>query len=302
MPKGKLRRNRGWTEEFKIKEGFMLNRRDFLKGLAVAAAYGAYSGPLFGDVKETEPGKQKWKHTQNTVKHEDSIDKSTFENFVVGPANEFAYSAAMSVAKSPGMIFNPLLIIGYEGVGKTHLLKAVGNQRLHDKNSKKVIYTTADVFTEEFIIAVKSNFYSDFKSKYSGADVVLIDDMEYIEGTEDVQEKLVAAFHSLLGSKKQVVLAAKMPRQFSRLERLISRFEHGLIAVIQPPELKQRVAFLKHLAEKNSCNLPNRVADFMAIEFKGLRELEGAFRNVAAFSSFTGEDITVRMVKKVLKV
>lgn len=281
----------------------MLNRRDFLKGLAVAAAYGAYSGPLFGDVKETEPGKQKWKHTQNTVKHEDSIDKSTFENFVVGPANEFAYSAAMSVAKSPGMMFNPLLIIGYEGVGKSHLLKAVRNQRLHDNNYKKVIYVTADVFTEEFIGAVKSNRYSDFKSKYSGTDVVLIDDMEYIEGTEDVQEKLVAAFHSLLGSKKQVVLAAKMPRQFSKAERrLITCFEHGLIAVIQPPELQQRVAFLKHLAEKNSCNLPNRVADFMAIEFKGLRELEGAFRNVAAFSSFTGKEITVRMVKKVLKV
>lgn len=302
MPKGTLRSNRGWREEFKIKEGFMLNRRDFLKGLAVAAAYGAYSGPLFADVKETEPGKQEWKCGPKTVKSEDSIDKSTFENFVVGPANEFAYSAAMSVAKSPGMIFNPLLIIGYEGVGKSHLLKAVGNRILHDNNSKKVIYTTADVFTDEFIGAVKSNCYPDFKSKYSGIDVVLIDDIEYMEGKEDVQEKLVAAFQSPLGSKKQVVLAAKMPRQFSRLERLISRFEHGLIAEIQPPGFQQRVAFLKHLADQNSFNLPNRVTDFMAIEFKGLRELEGAFRNVAAFSSFTGEDITVRMVKKVLKV
>jgi len=232
-------------------------------------------------------------------------NKYTFESFVAGSSNQFARAASFAVGNNPGKTYNPLFIYGGVGLGKTHLLCAIGHHALSKKSRSKVIYVSSERFTDEFVTAMRFNKADEFKAKYRVADVLLIDDIQFIAGKERTQEEFFHIFNTLFESHKQIVMTSdSFPKDIQKLdERLRSRFEWGLTVDIQPPDLELRVAILKNKAELNSFNIPNDVAFFIATHFKSnIRELEGALTNVLAFSSLTGQDITMGMVKDVLKI
>lgn len=232
-------------------------------------------------------------------------NKYTFESFVSGPSNQFAKATSLAVSNNPGKTYNPLFLYGGVGLGKTHLLCAIGHQVLLKKSRAKVLYVSSERFTDEFVTAMRFDKAADFKAKYRAVDVLLIDDIQFIAGKERTQEEFFHIFNSLFESHKQIVMTSdSFPKDIQKLdERLRSRFEWGLIVDIQPPDLELRVAILKNKAELNSFALPNDIAFFIATHIKSnIRELEGALISVMAFSSFKGQDISVDMVKEVLKI
>ncbi|MBN2333438.1 MAG: chromosomal replication initiator protein DnaA [Deltaproteobacteria bacterium] len=231
--------------------------------------------------------------------------KYTFAEFVVGPSNEFSHAAALAVAKQPGTSYNPLFIYSSAGLGKTHLLHAIGNHICRYNSRLKTHYVTSEDFTNDLISAIKEDKMPKFRNKYRQIDVLLIDDIQFIAGKERTQEEFFHTFNALYKSHKQIVLTSdKFPMDIPKLEdRLRTRFEWGLIADIQPPDNETLVAILITKANQENLILNTDVAFFLAENVSSnIRTLEGALLRIAAFSSFENkQEITIDFVKKVLK-
>lgn len=230
--------------------------------------------------------------------------KYLFSTFVVGPSNRFAHAAALAVAESPAKAYNPLFIYGGVGLGKTHLMQAIGHFLLEKNRSLKILYIPSERFTNQLISAIQNRSMSKFREKYRNMDVLLIDDIQFIAGKESTQEEFFHTFNTLYDSHKQVVVTSdRSPKEIPRLEeRLISRFEWGLVTDIQPPDLETRVAILRKKAERDTLVIPDEVTDFIAQKFRlNIRELEGALIRVAANSSVMNQPITLASAKEILK-
>jgi len=228
--------------------------------------------------------------------------KYTFENFVVGNSNQFAHAASFSVATNPAKNYNPLFIYGGVGLGKTHLLNAIGNHLIY--NDSNICYISSENFMNELINSIRYDKMPYFREKYRNLDVLLIDDIQFMAGKERTQEEFFHTFNSLYDSQKQIVITSdKFPKDIPSLEeRLRSRFEWGLIADIKPPEIETKIAILKTKASSNNIPIPDDVALFLATNIKSnIRELEGSLIRIGAFASLTENKITLDIVKEALK-
>lgn len=227
----------------------------------------------------------------------------TFETFVVGPSNRLAHAAARAVAKSPGRAYNPLFIYGGVGLGKTHLMQAVGNEALKKDNSKKILYATCEKFANEFVRALQTGRVNAFKDKYRNIDIFLIDDIQFLVGKESTKEEFFHTFNALYQDNKQIVISSdRPPKALSSLEdRLISRFEGGMIADISPPDLETRIAILKQKTKEKNYELTDEILEFIASKIqKNIRELEGALTRLVATSQLSGESPSLEMANQIL--
>jgi chromosomal replication initiator protein len=230
--------------------------------------------------------------------------KYTFEEFVSGSSNQFAYAAAMAVANNPATTYNPLFIYGGVGLGKTHLVNAIGNALLKKSPHMRICYYTSEKFMNELINSLRYNRMDDFRNKFRSMDVLLIDDIQFIAGKERTQEEFFHTFNALYESHKQIIVTSdKFPKDIPGLEeRLRSRFEWGLIADIQPPDVETKLAILKMKAEQNSIKLPEDVALFLANSIcNNVRELEGYLIRIGAYASLTAIPVSLEMTRDVLK-
>ncbi len=228
----------------------------------------------------------------------------TFEEFVIGNSNRFAHAAAQAVAAAPARAYNPLFLYGGVGLGKTHLMHAIGHRVLQDNPDANVVYVSSEKFTNEFIIAVQNNKTVEFRNKYRQVDVLLIDDIQFLEGKEGTQEEFFHTFNALHESGRQIVISSdRPPKEIQTLEnRLRSRFEWGLLTDMSPPDLETREAILRKKAESEKIPVPDEVTSFIAkVIPSNIRELEGALIRVVAFSSLTKSPITVDLAAEVLK-
>lgn len=227
----------------------------------------------------------------------------TFENFVKGASNQFALAAALRVAETPARSYNPLFIYGSAGLGKTHLLQAIGWYVHAHYAHYEVRYVSTETFLNEYVDAIRTNTTAAFKRRYRDVDVLLIDDIQFMEGKEGLQEEFFHTFNSLHGANKQIVISSdRMPDAIPTLEdRLRGRFRWGLITDIQPPDLETRLAILRNKAERDNTPLPADVLDFIASNItSNIRELEGALIRVAAYANLTREPATVEMAQQQL--
>ena len=227
----------------------------------------------------------------------------TFEAFVIGASNRFAHAAALSVAETPAKSYNPLFIHGFAGLGKTHLLHAIGNYVGENFPARHVRYVSTETFMNEFVDAIRTNTTTAFKRRYRECDVLLVDDIQFMENKEGLQEEFFHTFNSLYGASKQIVITSdRPPKSIATLEdRLRSRFLSGLITDVQPPELETRLAILRKKAEGERAHVPDEVLDFIGTHVKdNIRELEGALIRVSAFASLNREPLTRELAEKVL--
>jgi len=227
-----------------------------------------------------------------------------FENFVVGESNRLTHAAALAVARAPAKTYNPLFIYGGVGLGKTHVMQAIGNFIVSSRQSSKVVYVPAEQFVNEFINAIKRNERLEFQARFRNVDVLLIDDIHFLAGKESTQEEFFHTFNALHNAYKQIVLSSdRPPKEIATIEnRLRSRFEWGLITDIQPPDLETRVAILRKKCEEESVHLPDEVTLFIANKVRNsIRELEGALVKVAAYSSLNNEAVSIEMAAGVLR-
>jgi chromosomal replication initiator protein len=233
--------------------------------------------------------------------------KYTFDTFVVGPSNQFANAACLAVATLPGKNYNPLFIYGGVGLGKTHLLNAIGNHTIHKafgSDLSKMCYLSAEEFTNELINSIRYEKMDEFREKFRNMNMLLIDDIQFIAGKERTQAEFFHTFNSLYEGRKQIVVTSdKFPRDITNFEeRLRSRFEWGLIADIQPPDIETKVAILKKKAQAENILLPNNVAFFLASNTSpNIRVLEGCLIRIAAFSNLTHAEVTLDLAKDVLR-
>jgi len=228
----------------------------------------------------------------------------TFGEFVVGPSNRFAQAASVAVAGSPAKSYNPLFVYGGVGLGKTHLMQAIGQHIIKISPRLKVMYISSEKFTNQLISAIQNRTTLKFREKYRGQDVLLIDDVHFIAGKEATQEEFFHTFNTLYDAHKQIVVSSdRPPKEIHSLEkRLISRFEWGLVVDIQPPDFETRVAILKKKSEREVIGVPDDIITYIAERIKtNIRELEGALIRVVAFSSLVGTKIDIDMAKGVLK-
>ncbi len=240
---------------------------------------------------------------KRTTKH-NLCPKYTFENFVVGKANEFAHAACFAVSNHLGSKYNPLFIYGGVGLGKTHLLQAIGNRVLEGSDSINICYYTSERFMNEFINYVSRHKMTEFRRRFRNVDLLLIDDIQFWSGKERTQEEFFHTFNALYEAHKQVVVTSdKFPKDIDGIEeRLRSRFEWGLVADIQPPDTETKIAILKTKAKAEGIVLPDDVAMWLAsVSGSNIRELEGYLNRVIAVSSLTGKEITLDMAKEALK-
>ena len=230
--------------------------------------------------------------------------RNTFDTFVVGNNNTFAHAAAIAVAQTPGRSYNPLFVYGGVGLGKTHLLHAIGQHVLAHKKHAKVIYVSSEKFTNEFIDAIQNNSLVKFRRKYRQGDVFLIDDIQFLAGKERIQEEFFHTFNTLHESRKQIVLTCDRPAsEIQNLEqRLVSRFEWGLVTDLQPPDVETRLAILRKKEKAMGVELPDDIINFLAQRIRtNIRRLEGALVRVTSFASLTGRKLTLEVVEGLLR-
>jgi len=230
--------------------------------------------------------------------------KNTFDSFVVGTNNNFSFAAAKAVAEAPGKSYNPLFLYGGVGLGKTHLLHAIGQHVTGSKKSARVSYLSSEKFTNEYIDAIQNNKLVGFRKKYRQTDVLLIDDIQFLAGKERIQEEFFHTFNALHESHKQIVLTCDRPAsEIQGLEsRLVSRFEWGLVTDLQPPDIEMRLAILKKKAQMMSVVLPDDVINFLATRIRtNIRRLEGALIRVASYAALTGKKLSIEVVENLLR-
>jgi chromosomal replication initiator protein len=228
----------------------------------------------------------------------------TFDSFVTGKANQLARAAAIQVANNPGVSYNPLFLYGGVGLGKTHLIHAIGNQLLSDNPNVRIRYIHAEQYVRDVVTAYQRKGFDDFKRYYHSLDMLLIDDIQFFAGKSRTQEEFFYAFEALIAAKKQIIITSDTyPKEISGMDdRLISRFDSGLTVAVEPPELEMRVAILLKKAAQEGAVLSDDVAFFVAKHLRSnVRELEGALRKILAYSRFHGKDITIDVVKDALK-
>jgi chromosomal replication initiator protein len=239
-----------------------------------------------------------------TLQKDQINPKYIFSGFVIGASNRFAHGCAEAVAKNPGKQFNPLFIYSGVGLGKTHLLHAIGNHIKQTLSDSRLLYVTCEKFVTEFIESIRFDKVSSFKSKYRSLDCLLIDDIQFLMGKESSQEEFFHMFNNLFNAKKQLVISSdRPPKELEGVEdRLISRFEWGIITDIQQPDLETRIAILRKKAEEEKIYVPDDVILHIATQIKSnIRQLEGSLLRITAFSLFTGTPLTVDSVQKMLK-
>ncbi len=230
--------------------------------------------------------------------------RNTFETFVVGNNNSFAHAAAMAVAQQPGKAYNPLFLYGGTGLGKTHLLHAIGQHVVGSKKAAKVSYVSSEKFTNEYIAAIQENQLVKFRKKYRQTDVLLIDDIQFLAGKERIQEEFFHTFNALHEAHKQLVLTCDRPAsEIQNLEhRLVSRFEWGLVTDLQPPDVETRLAILRNKVKSMGVEIPGDVLTFLANRIRtNIRRLEGALIRVASYAHLTGKELTHDVVENLLR-
>lgn len=233
------------------------------------------------------------------------MERYTFANFVEGANNDFARAAAMAVAESPGKTtFNPFVVYGGVGLGKTHLIQAIGNLALREGKIKRVLYVDSQKFTIEFINSIQTNKTTEFSSIYRNVDLLIVDDIQFFINKERTQEEFFHTFNDLYNSGKQIVLSSdRPPKELNGIEeRLLSRFQWGLVTDIHPPDLETRIAILQQKADENGVNLSGDIIEYIATNVTtNIRELEGSLFRLLAYSSINNQDITFDVAKNVLK-
>lgn len=264
------------------------------------------------DQKFSAPARSTLNHKKKTKKAEPFLKddklvltpKYTFDSFVVGNGNRFAHAACLAVAQSPSKSYNPLFVYGGVGLGKTHLMQAIGRYITRQNSKIKVLYISSEKFTNEMINSIRDDRTVAFRDKYRSVDVLLIDDIQFLAGKERTQEEFFHTFNTLYDSNKQIVITSdRPPKDIPTLEnRLISRFEWGLITDIQPPDLETRIAILRKKAQAENLSVPTEVIDFIAEKIpSNIRQLEGALTKLVAFSFFTKKELSVSLAQDILK-
>ncbi len=259
------------------------------------------------DNKEEMPAspKRRQRETNNAEFHGNMLNKkNTFDTFVIGSGNRFAHAASLAVAEAPAKAYNPLFIYGGVGLGKTHLMHAIGHYVLAHNPSAKVVYLSSEKFTNEFINSIRDNTAEEFRNKYRSVDILLIDDIQFLAGKESTQEEFFHTFNTLHEESKQIVISSdRPPKEIPTLEeRLRSRFEWGLITDITPPDLETRIAILRKKAKADGLDIPNEVMLYIANQIdSNIRELEGALIRVVAYSSLVNKDINADLAAEALK-
>jgi len=266
------------------------------KNMGAAAVH----DPVFAELPEVpsppEARADAHKHRLNTA--------LTFGNLVEGTANRMARAAAMHVAGSPGQLYNPLFVYGGVGLGKTHLVHAIGNQLLADRPQAKVLYIHAEQFVSDVVKSYQRKTFDEFKARYHSLDLLIIDDVQFFANKERTQEEFFNAFEALLAKKSHVVMTSDTyPKGLADIhERLVSRFDSGLTVAIEPPELEMRVAILISKAEAEGASMPEDVAFFVAKNVRSnVRELEGALRKILAYSRFNQKEVSIQLARDALK-
>ena len=247
-------------------------------------------------ISNDEPVTRTFRSRLNTV--------LTFETLVEGTANRMARAAAMHIAASPGLLYNPLFIYGGVGLGKTHLVHAIGNKLLQDKPESKVLYIHAEQFISDVVKAYQRKTFDEFKEYYHSLDLLLIDDVQFLAGKDRTQEEFFNAFEALLTQKSHIVMTSDTyPKGLANIhERLVSRFDSGLTVAIEPPELEMRVAILMNKARAESAEMPEEVAFFVAKNVRSnVRELEGALRKILAYSRFNQKEVSIQLAREALR-
>ncbi|TDV37356.1 chromosomal replication initiator protein DnaA [Paraburkholderia caballeronis] len=266
------------------------------------------------DANEAAAGRRTWRPGQGAAANGGDSDPMyersklnpvlTFDNFVTGKANQLARAAAIQVADNPGISYNPLFLYGGVGLGKTHLIHAIGNQLLMDKPGARIRYIHAEQYVSDVVKAYQRKAFDDFKRYYHSLDLLLIDDIQFFSGKSRTQEEFFYAFEALVANKAQVIITSDTyPKEISGIDdRLISRFDSGLTVAIEPPELEMRVAILMRKAQSEGVSLNEDVAFFVAKHLRSnVRELEGALRKILAYSKFHGREISIELTKEALK-
>ncbi|OQX71955.1 MAG: chromosomal replication initiation protein [Candidatus Cloacimonas sp. 4484_275] len=262
---------------------------------------GSHPHKNYGQLKTTKEDEKKEYYYPNQLN-----PNYNFNEFVIGKNNRFAHSASLAVAESPGMTYNPLFIYGESGMGKTHLMQAIGNYVLQEHNNKNIFYITTEEFTNEMINAIRNNTMPNFRSKFRNFDLLLIDDIHFLSKKEGTQEEFFHTFNALYEKKKQIVLTSdRPPKDIPDLEkRLVTRFEWGLLADLKSPDFETRVAILKKKAEFENIHLQDDVFDFIAENiYSNVRALEGSLIRILAYASYNNldpEDITVNIAAEIL--
>jgi len=256
--------------------------------------------------RQPEPPSQGNVNVANSPKREQSRINTdlTFDSFVTGKANQLARAAAIQVANNPGISYNPLFFYGGVGLGKTHLIHAIGNQVMAENPNARIRYIHAEQYVRDVVTAYQRKGFDDFKHYYHSLDMLLIDDIQFFGGKSRTQEEFFYAFEALIAAKKQIIITSDTyPKEITGMDdRLISRFDSGLTVAIEPPELEMRVAILLKKAQSENVTLSDDVAFFVAKHLRSnVRELEGALRKILAYSRFHGKDITIDVVKEALK-